>query len=71
MIQSGESSFVDLATEFSDCSSAKRGGDLGKFGHGQMQRPFEEVRERKIGRTNLSCGFLPEGLSDLQVDLSS
>ena len=43
MIQSGEKSFSELATQFSDCSSAKRGGDLGPFGRGQMQRPFEEV----------------------------
>merc|ERR1712157_607097 len=42
-IESGEASFIDLASEFSDCSSAKRGGDLGKFGPGQMKRPFEEA----------------------------
>jgi NIMA-interacting peptidyl-prolyl cis-trans isomerase 1 len=35
--------FKEIATEFSDCSSAKRGGDLGAFGHGQMQKPFEEA----------------------------
>lgn len=27
----------------SDCSSAKRGGDLGLFGRGAMQKPFEEA----------------------------
>lgn len=32
-----------LAREYSDCSSAKAGGDLGEFGKGQMQRPFEEA----------------------------
>ena len=35
--------FRSLAKEFSDCSSAKKGGDLGEFGTGEMQRPFEEA----------------------------
>lgn len=35
--------FKEIASEFSDCSSAKRGGDLGAFGHGQMQKPFEDA----------------------------
>ena len=42
-IESGEAKFEDLASEFSDCSSAKRGGDLGPFGRGQMQKPFEDA----------------------------
>ncbi|XP_074654367.1 peptidyl-prolyl cis-trans isomerase NIMA-interacting 1-like [Tubulanus polymorphus] len=42
-IVSGEVSFADLASVESDCSSAKKGGDLGPFGRGQMQKPFEEV----------------------------
>ncbi len=33
--------FMELAKTESDCSSAARGGDLGSFGPGQMQRPFE------------------------------
>lgn len=42
-ITSGEKKFEDVASQFSDCSSAKRGGDLGPFGRGQMQRPFEDA----------------------------
>nr|GMC96934.1 peptidyl-prolyl cis-trans isomerase Pin1 [Ipomoea batatas] len=40
-IVSGKADFKDVASRYSDCSSAKRGGDLGKFGKGQMQKPFE------------------------------
>ncbi|KAL9608631.1 MAG: hypothetical protein Q9167_006552 [Letrouitia subvulpina] len=42
-IQSGEVSLGDLAMTESDCSSAKKNGDLGFFGKGEMQREFEEV----------------------------
>ncbi|CAG0918296.1 unnamed protein product [Notodromas monacha] len=35
--------FEELASVHSDCSSAKRGGDLGPFGRGAMQKPFEEA----------------------------
>ncbi|XP_073157545.1 peptidyl-prolyl cis-trans isomerase Pin1 [Henckelia pumila] len=42
-IVSGAASFRDLASRHSHCSSAKRGGDLGPFGRGQMQKPFEEA----------------------------
>lgn len=34
--------FKELATQHSDCSSHSAGGDLGWFGPGQMQKPFEE-----------------------------
>ena len=36
-IESGEVDLSTLAKTESDCSSASRGGDLGKFGYGQMQ----------------------------------
>uniref|UniRef100_A0A087XFX7 Peptidyl-prolyl cis-trans isomerase n=1 Tax=Poecilia formosa TaxID=48698 RepID=A0A087XFX7_POEFO len=42
-IKSGEEKFESLASQFSDCSSAKNGGDLGVFGRGQMQKPFEDA----------------------------
>lgn len=42
-IQSGEVTLPELAQQYSDCSSAKRGGDLGMFKRGMMQKPFEEA----------------------------
>jgi NIMA-interacting peptidyl-prolyl cis-trans isomerase 1 len=42
-IESGATTFEALAQRVSDCSSAKRGGDLGEFGPGQMQKPFEDA----------------------------
>ncbi|XP_043235354.1 peptidyl-prolyl cis-trans isomerase NIMA-interacting 1-like isoform X2 [Amphibalanus amphitrite] len=42
-IVSGEDTFENLASQCSDCSSAKRGGDLGPFGRGAMQKPFEDA----------------------------
>lgn len=38
-----EVSFSELASTESDCSSHDKGGDLGYFGKGQMQPPFEEA----------------------------
>ncbi|XP_045784352.1 putative peptidyl-prolyl cis-trans isomerase dodo [Maniola jurtina] len=38
-----EATFEELARAYSDCSSAKRDGDLGRFKKGQMQKPFELV----------------------------
>ncbi len=42
--------FAELARIHSDCSSASNGGDLGPFGRGAMQKPFEDASFRlKIG----------------------
>lgn len=42
-IKSGEISLAQLATTESDCSSARKGGDLGYFGRGDMQQEFEDA----------------------------
>lgn len=42
-IRSGATSLADLASRESDCSSYKRGGDLGYFGRGEMQKEFEDA----------------------------
>ncbi|XP_054164512.1 peptidyl-prolyl cis-trans isomerase NIMA-interacting 1-like [Oppia nitens] len=41
-IETGQTTLEDLAQEVSDCSSAKKGGDLGYFTRGAMQKPFED-----------------------------
>ena len=38
-----DTQFEAIARKFSDCGSAHKGGDLGFFGRGVMQRPFEET----------------------------
>lgn len=39
--------FASLAKKQSICSSAKRGGDLGEFGPGQMVKAFDNVVFKK------------------------
>ncbi|KAF2763269.1 peptidyl-prolyl cis-trans isomerase ssp-1 [Pseudovirgaria hyperparasitica] len=42
-IASGQKSLGDLAISESDCSSARKSGDLGFFGRGDMQKEFEDA----------------------------
>lgn len=42
-IKSGQSTLGQLAVSESDCSSARKMGDLGFFGRGDMQKEFEEA----------------------------
>ncbi|KAK5174770.1 peptidyl-prolyl cis-trans isomerase Pin1 [Saxophila tyrrhenica] len=42
-IKTGAASLGDVATTESDCSSARKRGDLGFFGKGDMQKEFEEA----------------------------
>jgi peptidyl-prolyl cis-trans isomerase NIMA-interacting 1 len=38
-----ETAFKNIAFQESDCGSHERGGDLGMFGRGQMQKSFEDA----------------------------
>ncbi|ODQ63582.1 rotamase-domain-containing protein [Nadsonia fulvescens var. elongata DSM 6958] len=42
-IRSGQITLGQLASTESDCSSARKGGDLGAFGRGEMQKEFEDA----------------------------
>jgi len=42
-INGSSEKFAELAQIHSDCSSHDHGGDLSWFGHGQMQKPFEDA----------------------------
>lgn len=42
-IKSGSITLAELATTESDCTSARKRGDLGYFGRGDMQKEFEDA----------------------------
>lgn len=42
-IKAGDVSLADLAPTESDCTSARKHGDLGYFGRGDMQKEFEDA----------------------------
>jgi NIMA-interacting peptidyl-prolyl cis-trans isomerase 1 len=42
-IDGSHEKFAELAKVYSDCSSARKEGDLGVFGPGEMQKPFEDA----------------------------
>ena len=72
-----EATFEELAGKFSDCSSAKKGGDLGMFGKGQMQKPFEDatfalnVRVITLASIDVNCFLLKVGDMSEAVDTDS
>ena len=52
-ILSGSITLAELAASESDCNSARKHGDLGYFGRGEMQPEFEEAAFKlKVGEVS-------------------
>ena len=64
--QKAESLFISIAQTESDCSSAERGGDLGSFTKGKMQKAFEDA-SFALERGKVGPGRCRQGI---QGDLS-
>lgn len=58
-IKSGEEDFESLASQFSDCSSAKAGGDLGAFGRGERRSLHVSGEQWVLFPPFLFSPFLP------------
>lgn len=42
-LKEGTATFAEIASKYSDCSSAKKAGDLGPFEREKMQKPFSDA----------------------------
>uniref|UniRef100_A0A2I3HXT8 Peptidyl-prolyl cis-trans isomerase n=1 Tax=Nomascus leucogenys TaxID=61853 RepID=A0A2I3HXT8_NOMLE len=61
-MKAGEKDFESLASQFSDCSSAKARGDLGAFSKGQMLKPFEDSWFARWTGEMSGTGFTDSGI---------
>ena len=74
-IQKGEIKLGELAQTESDCSSARKRGDLGFFGKGDMQKEFEDAAfalsqaacassSRRLAKSSCSCSTATRARTD-------
>jgi NIMA-interacting peptidyl-prolyl cis-trans isomerase 1 len=85
-IRSGQTTLGDVAISESDCSSARKMGDLGYFGRGDMQKEFEDAAfQLKPGEMShvvetasglhlieryVCKGFLMDHINSFSIDLN-